>query len=249
LLEKNREFDSSADEYLSLIRYQPGNDALHNDLGNVYMDLGRETEAISEFNAALTLNPKFSSAHHNFGLCLLRKDNLDEAIAEFRRALELNPREPYTPVFLGVALGKKGDWSSARDQFQRYMAENQKDASAHAHLAYALDQMKDTSGAIKELRTALELQPNYPEAENDLAWIYATTRDDAYRNPKLALELARNAVRDAAAPTPAFLDTLAEALFVNGDSAEAVKTEEQALLLDPGNSQLRARLNRFKPAR
>jgi tetratricopeptide (TPR) repeat protein len=248
LLKQNREFDAAAEEYVFLLRYQPERPELHNNYGNVLMEQHRLDEAIAEYNEALRLDPEMATAHHNIGICLTQKKNLDGAIEEFRQALELNPDEPHTRVYMGIALGQQGDLNAAKDQFQQYIEKNPKDAAAHTNLGYALDQLKDTSGAIKELKTALEIQPDSVDAQNNLAWIYATADDLKLRNPAEALVLAQKAVKGSQTPNPAFLDTLAEALLLNGQPAEAFTIETQAAKLDPQNTELQSRLARFRDA-
>jgi len=248
LLKQARQLDAAAEQYQFLLRYLPENADLHNNYGNVLLDEHRLDEAIAEYSLALRFNPDMSSAHHNIGLCLAQQKNLDGAMEEFRRALDLNPNEPHTQVFLGMALGQKGDLSSAKDEFQQYLEKYPKDPSVHTDLAYALDQLKDTAAAIQELKRALELEPDSPAAQNNLAWIYATADDQKLRNTKEALILAQKAVKGSATPNPAFLDTLAEALLLNGQPAEALQIERQAAALDPNNPEISARLTRFQVA-
>jgi Flp pilus assembly protein TadD len=247
LLRENRELDAAAEQFLFLLRFKPNDSGFHNDYGNVLLDQRRLDEAIAEYNEALRVEPHMSTAHNNIGICLVLKKNLDGAITEFRQALELNAEEPHTQIYLGTALGQKGDLNAAMDQFQQAIAKNPKDTEAHLSLAFALDQLKDTPGAIRELKLTLELQPNSPAAQNDLAWIYATADDHKFRNPAEALVLARRAV-ESPQPNPAFLDTLAEALLLNGQPAEALATERQAAELDPENSELQSRLEHFREA-
>ena len=67
------------------------------------------------------------------------------------------------------------------------------------------------------------------------------------RKPANALELARKAV--TADPTnAAFVDTLAEALLLNGKEQEALDTERKAVALAPENLELQGRLARFREA-
>ena len=110
------------------------------------------------------------------------------------------------------------------------------------------DELKDTAGAIKELKAVLDFLPDSPAAENNLAWIYATTDDPQFRKPAEALVLARRAVQSSAYPNFDFLDTLAEALLLNGQPAEALAIEVHALDLDPENAELRSRLAHFREA-
>jgi tetratricopeptide (TPR) repeat protein len=103
-------------------------------------------------------------------------------------------------------------------------------------------------GAIKELRLALSLKPDSVEAQNDLDWLYATTKNLKFRNPTEALILARRAVDSSPQPVPACLDTLAEALLLNGHPADAFATETEAARVDPENSELQSRLEHFRQA-
>ena len=68
--------------------------------------------------------------------------------------------------------------------FQQYIEKNAKDAGARIDLAYALDQLKDTAGAIKELKLALELDSDSPDAQNDLAWTMPPRTIQSYVTPR-----------------------------------------------------------------
>lgn len=248
LLEDNRDLDAAAEQYLYILRFKPDDADVHNDYANVLLDQHHLDEAISEYNEALRLEPNMSTAHHNIGLCLAMKNNIDGAIDEFRQALELNPNEPHTRSLLGGALAQKGDLNGAMDQFVQLLEKNPNDADAHTGLGGIYLQRKDDFDAINEFKKALESQPDSPAAENNLAWIYATATDPKFRDPAEALSLAREAVETSPQPQAAFLDTLAEALLLNGQASEALATEMKALDLDPKNPELQSRLVQFRTA-
>ncbi len=128
------------------------------------------------------------------------------------------------------------------------MEKSPKDPETHQSLAYALEQLKDTAGAINELKVALELQPDSPSVENNLAWLYVTADDPKLRNPGEALILARHAVTSSSQSEPAYIDTLAEALLLNGHPKEALATETEAAKLDPENPEFQSRLTHFREA-
>jgi Zn-dependent protease with chaperone function len=79
----------------------------------------------------------------------------------------------------------------------------------------------------------LSVDENQPTALNNLAWILLTASDVELRNKKRALALANRAV--ALERSPAFLDTLAEALYQNGYAQEAVETIKEAISLARDN--------------
>lgn len=93
---------------------------------------------------------------------------------------------------------------------------------------------EDLPEAEKALRKAVELDPQNAEALNNLSWLYSTAKDPKFRKPKEALELALRAV-SLKPHEPHILDTLAEALFINGRVQEAIETEKRAMELSRGS--------------
>jgi tetratricopeptide (TPR) repeat protein len=248
LLKENREFEAAGEQYAFLLRFKPDESFLHNNYGNVFYAQGRVDQAIQEYREALRLGPDSPETHHNLANCLLIKKNADEALVEYRRALGLKPDEFDSRFMLGVAFMEKGDFSSAIGQFQELASEKPENPNVHAALGHAYYLNNDMAYAVSELKQSLLIKPGSPIAENDLAWIYATSPDPQYRKPAEALTLAKHAVQSSKEPVPAIIDTLAEALLINGQAAEAVKTEEQAVKLAPDDAQMQARLKHFQEA-
>jgi Flp pilus assembly protein TadD len=79
----------------------------------------------------------------------------------------------------------------------------------------------------KEPRNALVL--------NNLAWMYATSRDPNYFKPQKALTLAQAAA--ALKPDPTIWDTLAEAYLANGRPELSLRIMEEILAGDPDNRE------------
>ena len=101
--------------------------------------------------------------------------------------------------------------------------------------------------AVAAYRAALELEPDSAIVLNNYAWLLATCENAAYRNPKLALELAKRAA--AIEKAPHILDTLAECQFVSGQIAQAIQTAEAALDLAKTNREYyKGQLEKFQAA-
>jgi len=95
---------------------------------------------------------------------------------------------------------------------------------------------------------SLQLDPDNPEALNNLAWLLLTSSSPEIRDPQRALILARDAARIA--PLPHVLDTLATAYWANGNIDEAVRIGTRVLRLDPGQAPFyRLQLERFQNER
>jgi len=96
-------------------------------------------------------------------------------------------------------------------------------------------------------RKVLKIQPDNPEALNNLAWLYIKSDDPDFKRPKEALLLAMQAARTK--PEPFILDTLAECFFQNGYTRRALQTEMEALSKAKTNrNYYKKQVERFKNA-
>jgi len=79
----------------------------------------------------------------------------------------------------------------------------------------------------------LQGNPNNVTALNNLAWLYATTKNapPGAKKRSLALSLKAAAIKQE----PFILDTLAEAYFINGEKEKALQAIEAAIALHPDN--------------
>jgi tetratricopeptide (TPR) repeat protein len=60
-------------------------------MGLTLSKLGRQEEAIEQYQTALRLNPSNAECHNNLGILLMDQGNIDEAIQEFAEAVRLKP--------------------------------------------------------------------------------------------------------------------------------------------------------------
>ena len=74
------------------VRIPMGSDSLHMahyNLGNKYVQLGRQDEAIRSFERSIAIAPRFISSHNNLAIQLEKQGRTEEAIAAWRRVLAL----------------------------------------------------------------------------------------------------------------------------------------------------------------
>jgi GlpG protein len=158
-----------------------------------------------------------------------------EAVRWFRDATTFQPKMAEYWYDLAFAYQGSNDKNAALAAYRR--AADLGNADAQYYLGQIFEYGRegwpeDHKQALYWYRKAAA--QDYPDALNDLAWMYATSSDPTVRNPAAALEYSRKAVglrKDQ--PDPNYLDTLAESLYVNKQHAEAVKTEQQAITLAP----------------
>lgn len=112
------------------------------------------------------------------------------------------------------------------------------------NLATLYQKMERYGDAINTYERILLLDKDQAVALNNLAWLLVTVPDEKLRDPKRALILAQTAV--GLKPSPIFLDTLAEAYYVNGFIDKAIKTIKKAILLaDEGVGYYEKQLRKF----
>ena len=95
------------------------------------------------------------------------------------------------------------------------------------NLAMVNQQMGDNKEAIQYYDRIIERDNHQAGALNNLAWLLVTGKDTDPGELHRALNLARRAVE--LKPEPEFMDTLAEAYFVNGNREEAVRVIKEAI--------------------
>ena len=80
-------YDQARREYEALVKLQPGNLTVFNNLGLIYEEAGQLPKAAAAYRSALALDPNYVPAHNNLGVVYERQGKRDEAIAAYRAAL------------------------------------------------------------------------------------------------------------------------------------------------------------------
>jgi tetratricopeptide (TPR) repeat protein len=99
--------------YDTMLRVDPSDADLHNDVALLHLGLGRTAKAIEHFESAARLRPSLVAAHFNLGTAYMVEGRLESAIDAYRRALDLDPRYASAHNNLASALSATGDWSGA----------------------------------------------------------------------------------------------------------------------------------------
>lgn len=94
-------------------------------LGNLYYDHGRYSDAIQWYGKALEINPNNVNVRTDRGTSYWNLGQADPAIAEFQKSLEINPSHTQTLYNLGVVyLNGKNDPQAAKRAWEILLATN-----------------------------------------------------------------------------------------------------------------------------
>jgi tetratricopeptide (TPR) repeat protein len=158
--------------------------------------------AVPYFTSRIESNPKDWDAYLRRAESEHSLNQRDAAIADYTRAIELHPNEP----FLFLRRGR---------EYRIAAAKAPKAAS------------KACFQAAGDFQEAARLNPQWAEAYDQAAGVYADCPAPAGRDPKKAIVLIERAI--ALSPNPTYLTVLALAYFRSGNLERAVTTQRQAL--------------------
>jgi Tfp pilus assembly protein PilF len=172
-------------------------------------------------------------------------DRTGEAERHYRKAVSINPRDPSAHYRLGNLLLRQGKYDLAVASLEDSLRIDPHFQPSRFALARAYQTRGDARNAVREYRKALAGRPDWPEVQNNLAWILATHPDASVRNATDAVRLASLASGGSHDRDPALLDTLAAAYAEAGDFEAARNTALEALDLakSPRNRDLAAQIS------
>lgn len=156
----------------------------HNYLGTIYLERNEHKEAISQFSKALS-NELYETpdlALYNMGLAYYRTGNHARAIDTYAEAIRRNPNSRI--LFLihkdsGVAYLAEGNSAKAIEHLKKSIALAPYVAESHYWLGMSYLTVNDVRGGLKELRTAVDIDPESPygrKAQERLSDVVTTGR-------------------------------------------------------------------------
>lgn len=163
-----KDYVTAAQDYQSYLAKKPDDAAVRFNLGYVYTAMQRPADAKSEYEKAISFDPKMGPAYLNLGLTLLATDP-GAAVDPLQHAVDLMPDQPRPKFLLGAALEHTGKLDLAIEQYQAAAKLDGKNFEIHFALGRALLAVHRPADAEPEFRIAAQLSPNASEAHLGLA--------------------------------------------------------------------------------
>src|SRR5271163_2406478 len=182
-----RVYSDLADESkLSLSVVGPKSAQVHQMMAHELAREGQTDEAITNFRAALAIDPNLPGLHFELGEMLNNpsvKNGPEEAEKEYQAALKANPLDEKSECRLGDIAARAGDLKAAFDHYSRALQLQPDDPEANIGLAKVLMSMNQPEKAEALLKHAIALDPTSAQAHFRLGTIYRQTGrpDDAKR--------------------------------------------------------------------
>ncbi len=134
--------------------------------------------------------------------------------------LRLRVREGYDAM-------NRGDLDQALQKFGASLRIDKNEANALFGIATVYTKLDDVERAITVYERLLEINPETFQVLNNMAWLYATTQNLAYRNPARAIELAQRALLIQPENFHVW-STLSAARYLNRDYERALRAALEA---------------------
>jgi tetratricopeptide (TPR) repeat protein len=212
------------------LRYRPEYPNALVNLGLALAKQGKIDEGIAKLRQALQLKPD-AFVYVNLAGLLVKQGKQNEAEAEYRHAIALDPGDVMARNNLGTILAAKGALEEAAVHLEEATRLRPEYLKAQASLAEVLISLGRVQEGVGRLRKVVELAPDSPAHACRLAWVLATSRDDAVRSPAEALRLAQAVSEKSGGKNPRVLDVLGAAQAASGRFEEAAQTADQAAKL------------------
>ena len=131
----------------------PNDPAPRVELGNLYFDAERYSDAITWYSDALKLSPNNVDVSTDLGVCYYYTNQPDKALEQFDRSLKLNPKHAKTLLNVGIvkAFGKQ-DLTGAEAAWQQVIQLDPDSAEAQA-AKRALETMKSAHQNLGSTKT------------------------------------------------------------------------------------------------
>lgn len=143
--------------YETMLKVNPDDAELHDDVALLYMSLGFAANAVRHFQASAALKPESAAAHFNLGTAYAQAGRFDNSIKSFQEALRLRPDYSLARGNLGRVLLIKGDVAGALKEFQEAVRLDPNNPQNLLGLSEAFAARGDYDQAIATIERAAKL--------------------------------------------------------------------------------------------
>jgi len=169
------------------VRKNPNDVVIRVRLAEALSGGGKYSEATSQLNEALKIDPKHVGAYLDLGLVAVAANKAASAEPYFKKVVELTDSDQYKGVdpgretalyHLGLLALDQKQYADAAGFFKAALVIRKDASDTYYYLAKALQGLGETDGAIQELEIGVQFDPGFAEAHYLLGELYKQKKDD-----------------------------------------------------------------------
>ena len=217
-----KQYAEAAQLFTQAVQADPKDYAAHFHLALSLSLLGKDSDAIPEYQKTLELKPGLYQAELNLGMVLVRQKHDAEAVPHLDAAVQAKPKEFRPQWLLAGALFDTGDFAQAERHYRAAIEIDPKSAPAQLGLGRAQARQKRLAEAAEHFRGAAELDASFNDALLELAGLF-----EQNHQPEEAIALYQRFPENVAAQ-----ERLGELLIEASRFADAIPYLEKAVARD-----------------
>jgi tetratricopeptide (TPR) repeat protein len=160
-----------------MITANPQDSNLYSYRASAFHRQGKESDALSDYDHAISINPQDAKLHNNRGFIYLGIEKLNEALADFNTATALDPR--YINAFnnRGLLFIAQKRYADAITQFNCAIEIDSQYVDAYNNRGFAEYELGKIEQALDDFNQAIKLNSNYVNAFNNRGLLRARAGD------------------------------------------------------------------------
>jgi serine/threonine-protein kinase len=231
----------AADDFDRAVVLAPEDPRVYLARGRFAFESGLIESAVADYTEVIRLRPDLVDGYLQRAQVRVAQGEFEEALDDLNEALRWSPDSYGALMVRGQVFRQLVRYDEARRDFDAVIRLNPEQAIGYYLRAYCWPDCLDYARKRDDLEQAVRYAPGWSDPCNSLAWFLATCPDASLRDGVRAVEIGRRALESSLEPGKAgCLDTLAAALAENGEFAEAIDCQRQAIsLMDDPDRRLK----------
>jgi tetratricopeptide (TPR) repeat protein len=226
------ELGAADDDYDRAVELDPDDPRVFLARGQFAFETGRPDAAITDYSEVIRLRPDLVDGYLQRAQVRIALDDRDEALDDLNEAARWSPDNLAVLLQRGQLLLQAERYDDARRDLDAIIRLEPEQMVGYYLRSYCWNHCRDYVRKRDDLEQAILLAPDWSDPRNSLAWLLATCPDPSIRDGPRAVEMGRRALQLSTEPGRAgCLDTLAAALAENGEFAEAIVHQREAISL------------------
>ena len=212
----------------------PGEPAVHIVAGDLYLGLGKKSEAKNEYLTAIRRGSTSFEAWQNLLFLESELNQFDSIIIHSEQGFEIFPNQAMLYYFNGYAYLRKNQFREATpplEQAKKLSASNQGLVSEiNGLLGDAYNSIKEYKKSDESYEAALAFNPNNDLILNNYSYYLALRNEFLDKAERMSAQAIKNNPNNHS-----YLDTYAWVLFTRGKYKEAKKVMDKIIQTNPDN--------------